>query len=70
MRRYEKNRHDKWEVVFYSFILAIFPPNPQGERKERSHGRLGIFKTSAENREPMTICHKNEEVCTSDSDTA
>ena len=51
-------------------FLAIFPLNPQGERKERSHGRLGIFKVLARNRESMTLCHNSEEVYTSDSDTA
>ena len=28
-------------------FLAIFPPNPQGERKERSHEALEIFKVIA-----------------------
>ena len=31
------------EIVNY-IIYTIFPPNPQGERKERSHGRLITFK--------------------------
>ena len=26
------------------YILALFPPNPQAKRKERSHEALGIFK--------------------------
>ena len=47
-------------------ILALNPPNPQGERKERSHGRLGKSKALARNKEPITICHENEEVYTSD----
>ncbi len=50
-------------------ILALFPPNPQGGRKERSHGRLEKSKALARNREPMTICHENEEVYTSDFNT-
>ena len=53
-----------------STILALFPPNPQIERKERSHGRLEKSRQKAESREPITLCHENEEVYTSDSDTA
>ena len=51
-------------------LEAFFPPNPQARRKERSHGRLEKSRKKAESREPITICHENEEVHTSDSDTA
>ena len=51
-------------------ILALFLPNPQARRKERSHEPLGKSRKKAESREPMTLCHENEEVHTSDSDAA
>lgn len=53
-----------------STILALFPPNPQGERKERSHEALEKYRKKAESRETITIRHENEDVYTSDSDTA
>ena len=43
--------------------------NPQGERKERSHGLLEKSRKKAESREPITIRHENEEVYTSDFNT-
>ena len=58
-----KSRHSR------GVILALFPPNPQARRKERSHERLGIFKVLARSREPITICHESEEVHTSDFNT-
>jgi hypothetical protein len=54
------------KVLAFSRLSLIFPPNPQADQKEHSHGRLGIFKVLARNREPTTICHENEEVYTSD----
>jgi hypothetical protein len=51
-------------------ILALVPPNPHGELKERSHEALGFFKTIAENRGTMIICHESEEVYTSDFNIA
>ena len=56
-------------LLIYGLILALFPPKPQANQKERSHGRLGIFKVLARSSELITICHKNEEVYPSDSDT-
>ncbi len=50
------------------FVLAIFSPNPQGERKERSHERLGKNKKQLKKRKTETICREGEEVYTSDSD--
>ncbi|MBR5846620.1 MAG: hypothetical protein IKY72_02330 [Bacteroidaceae bacterium] len=35
-------------LVAMNTPLALFPPNPQARRKERSHGRLGKFKVLAE----------------------
>jgi membrane carboxypeptidase/penicillin-binding protein PbpC len=54
----------------YYLILAIFPPNPQANQKDRNNDRLEKSRKKAESREPITICHENEEVHTSDSDTA
>ena len=51
-------------------LETFFPPNPQARRKERSHELLGISKVLARSRESMTLCHENEEVQASDSDTA
>ena len=50
-------------------ILALVPPNPQGEQKERSHGRLEKCRKKAENSELITLCHESEEICTSDLNT-
>ena len=51
-------------------FFAIFPPNPQAKRKERSHDRLEKYRKKAESRETITICHESEEVHTSDPETA
>ena len=51
-------------------LEAFFPPNPQASQKERNHDRLEKCKKKAESREPITIRHENEEVYTSDSETA
>ena len=34
-------------LLIYGLILALFPPNPQVGRKERSHEALEIFKVIA-----------------------
>ena len=53
-------------IIVYRFI----PANPQDERKERSHERLGKCKKKAKSREPITLCHENEEVYAPDFDAA
>lgn len=57
-------------MQFIFFLNFTFSTNPQDEQKECGHERLGIFKVLASNREPITLCHENEEVYTSDFDTA
>jgi len=47
-------------------ILAIFPPNPQDNRKERNHERLGKNKKQLKKGKTETICREDQEVYTSD----